>query len=238
MQFYTLATIAVLATSVLAWPSSSSSAAPSSSSSNPTDTCYTITSINAPPCPMPTPCIKPDCILVSTITQSCGCASIYTTDICLSTCPLGCGVTYTTVYDPCPISFSSPASSPTSSTSPSSPTSSSAPTTSVPYSNSTITATSITTLTTCPASCTCSGQTTTWSGTSGPFTCTKVPSCSVVLPGGGTTTVTGVTVVKTGPTPTTSASVTGASNVQTSEGKKKIEAGGLLAGLLGLLAFL
>merc|ERR1711881_311781 len=59
--------------------------------------------------------------------------------------------------------------------------------------------TTITTLTSCPAKVTCHGQTSTWTGTEGPFPCpTAGPtsSCSCVLPGSsGVVTVTGVTSV-------------------------------------------
>jgi hypothetical protein len=50
--------------------------------------------------------------------------------------------------------------------------------------------TTVTTLTTCPAMGTCSGQKTTWTGSQGPYSCTKTPSCVAQLPGGGTTTIT------------------------------------------------
>jgi len=236
MHFSTLATVAVLAGNVFAWDTTTSTSYPTTTSAS--DTCYTITEYNKPPCTIPSPCTTDDCITLSTITQSCGCSTIPTTDICLTYCPGGCGVEYKTIYIPCPTSPSSPSSSSTYPTYPTSSSSSSSPTTGPVYTNSTVTVTSITTLTTCPATCTCSGQKTTWTGSSGPYSCTKVPSCVAQLPGGGTTTITGTTVVsKTGPTPTTS---TGPTQIGVSDGKKRSEVGngGLLAGLIGLVAML
>jgi len=94
MQFFTLASIAVLAArNVFAWNTTSA-----------TNTCYTITEYNKPPCPTPSPCIVADCIILSTITQSCGCSTIPTTNICLTTCPVGCSTQYTKMYLPCPTS--------------------------------------------------------------------------------------------------------------------------------------
>lgn len=186
MHISTLATLlVVLASSALAWPSSSSS-----TSSYPTTTtasCYTITEYNQPPCsPTPSTCIQEECLTISTITLGCNCGfTIPTTDICLSTCPnTGCQVSYQTLYLPCATS------PPTSSSPTTSPSSSSSPTSGVIYSNTTVTVTTITTLTTCPATCTCSGQKTTWSGSSGPYSCTSTPSCIAQLPGGPTTTIT------------------------------------------------
>jgi len=130
MRFATLA-FAVLPLTVLA-----------DSSSGGPETCYTITQTNAPPCKTPSPCTMAACIeYFSNITQSCGCASIYTTNVCQTTCPLGCGTSYNVIHPPCATSMSSPK--------PSSGSTSSYPTTSVIYSNTT-TVTTISTLTTCP----------------------------------------------------------------------------------------
>jgi len=227
MYLSTLATLAVLAGNALAW--STTSAAATSTYSSESASCYTITEYNKPPCTMPSMCIQEECLTISTITLECGCGyTIPTTDICLSTCPdTGCQVQYKTLYLPCATSFSSPTTTTTSSSTSS---------TGVIYSNTTVTVTTVTTLTTCPATCTCSGQKTTWSGSSGPYTCTSTPSCVAQLPGGPTTTITGTTVVqKTGPTPTTSA---GPTQVSVGAGKKgsEVSNGGLLAGLIGLLA--
>lgn len=169
MQFSTLAAIVVLASSAFAWDKSSGTGI----TTPPTGTCYTITQTNSPACTasvkLPDVCITEACLQLSTITQSCGCDKIYTEDACFSTCPpVKCGISYITIHPPCP--------------------------TSPPYSFSnttvTTTVTDITTLTTCPATCTCSGQKTTWTGGNGPFSCTKKPSCTAQLPGGGTTTIT------------------------------------------------
>ncbi|KAN0113284.1 hypothetical protein V8E51_006235 [Hyaloscypha variabilis] len=71
-------------------------------------TCYTITTTNPPLCPsLPSGCITAECVLLSTITQSCGCQSIFTNNVCLSRCPLpDCQVGYVTVHDPCGTSTS------------------------------------------------------------------------------------------------------------------------------------
>ncbi|KAN0095281.1 hypothetical protein V8E51_015992 [Hyaloscypha variabilis] len=234
MHFSTLATIAALANTAFTFGTTTSTSIVTS----PTGSCYTITTTNPPTCTSTaTTCTIEDCIRLSTITQSCGCPSIYTSDVCITTCPpLGCQVSYYTFYLPCPTSPTFP----TSPTSPASPSSSTSSSTIPPYNNSTMTTTvtTITTLTTCPATCTCSGQKTTWSGGQGPYSCTKKPSCVAQLPGGGTTTITGTTVVgQTGPTPTTSPGPTVVTG--SSDGKKRSEVvgGGLLAGLLGVLAF-
>merc|ERR1711964_858414 len=139
-------------------------------------TCLTITSTDDPSCTAITSCIRLACLQISTITQSCGCDSIPTVTSCATVCPAGCATSYSIVHPPCPTS-------------------------SKHYGNSTITKTSttITTLTSCPAKVTCHGQTSTWTGTEGPFPCpTAGPtsSCSCVLPGSsGVVTVTGVTSV-------------------------------------------
>jgi len=169
MQFSIFATIAVLASSTFAWDKSSGTGI----TKPPTGTCYTITQTNSPACTasitLPEGCVTLMCLELRTITQSCGCDSIYTADECVTTCPsTKCPISYITVRPPC---LTSPPYS---------------------YSNTTVTTTvtGITTLTTCPPTCTCSGQKTTWSGGNGPFTCTKKPSCTAQLPGGGTTTIT------------------------------------------------
>ncbi|KAE9367880.1 hypothetical protein N431DRAFT_561736 [Stipitochalara longipes BDJ] len=226
MHLFTFATIAVLVSTAFTLDSTITT----SIVTGPTGSCYTLTTTNPPTCTSTaSTCTIEECITLSTITQSCGCASIYTSDVCVTTCPrLGCQASYVTVHDPCPTSPNSP-TSPTSSTSPTSPTSSSYPSspsspTTPPYNNSTLTttATTITTLTTCPATCTCSGQKTTWSGGQGPYSCTKSPSCVAQLPGGGATTITGTTVVsRTGPTPTTSVGPTAVTG--SSDGKKRSE---------------
>merc|ERR1712230_200920 len=142
-------------------------------------TCLTITSTDDPSCTAITSCIRLACLQISTITQSCGCDSIPTVTSCATVCPAGCATSYSIVHPPCPTS----------------------PSSSKHYGNSTITKTSttITTLTSCPAKVTCHGQTSTWTGTEGPFPCpTAGPtsSCSCVLPGSsGVVTVTGVTSV-------------------------------------------
>jgi len=189
--------------------------------------CFTITQTNEAPCPTPTSCLRPACEAFITATQFCGCASIYSTAVCATGCPTGCAGTsiLTVVQQTCP----------TPTPTPSSGSSSIYPTTSVHYGNTTTTITSITTLTTCPASCTCSGQTTTWTGPSGPSSCTA-QACSVVLPGGPAMTVTGVTVVTT-PTPTGSSKTSAPTNLQSVGAAGRMEAG-LWAGLFGLLAFL
>ena len=186
MHFSTLAIVAVLASTAFTWPTTSTTP------TGPTGTCYTLTTTNPPTCTSTASgCTVEECVTLSTITESCGCPSIYTSAVCLTTCPvLGCQVSYVTMHDPCATSLSSPTSS-TSSTSPTSPTTGSS--SSTPYYNNstmTTTVTSVTTLTTCPATCTCSGQKTTWSGGQGPYSCTKKPSCVAQLPGGSTTTIT------------------------------------------------
>merc|ERR1711977_555055 len=167
-------------------------------------TCLTITSTDDPSRTAITSCIRLACLQISTITQSCGCDSIPTVTSCATVCPAGCATSYSIVHPPCP---TSPSSSPSYSASPTETathptyTPKPKPTSSKHYGNNTITKTSttITTLTSCPAKVTCHGQTSTWTGTEGPFPCpTAGPtsSCSCVLPGSsGVVTVTGVTSV-------------------------------------------
>jgi hypothetical protein len=160
-------------TTVLAWSTSSASS---------TDTCATITQTKGPQCP-PVPgttCSTPTCYAYATVTASCGCPLDIAVDLqCETTCGNECNTAYTTFLPPCPLS-----PPPTSS---SSIASSSQPPL---YSNTTITVTEITTITTCPATNTCTGQTLTWSGNNGPFSCSHPhASCTCVLPG-GTQTVT------------------------------------------------
>ncbi len=210
--------------------------------------CVTVTSTNGGDCPIPTPCTMEYCLLLSTVTQYCGCPSIYTATVCESTCALTCGTTYATLRLPCATSFSPPPTTSTSSNISSSPTSksssssqtitstscsSSSLTITSPTSEShsrsytkahtgsfathhhegnktitvteygtgwenvttvVITSTSILTLTSCPAEVTCYGQTSTWTGSEGPYTCSAKPACTCVLPGGGGVTTTGSSV--------------------------------------------
>jgi hypothetical protein len=79
--------------------------APTYASSAPSP-CVTVTSTNGGACPTPTPCTMEACLLLSSVTLHCGCPSIYTERVCASTCPLGCGTTYQTLYIPCATSFS------------------------------------------------------------------------------------------------------------------------------------
>jgi len=231
-------------------------------------TCTTITETTGSGCPAITEfCARPQCIELQTITLDCGCPSIFSTTVCPTTCPKGCGITYDTVYIPCGTSLSSPPPITTTSTSTSispimslPPTSTpssisitststsispilSLPPTSTPsststvYHNSTMTSTStnIVIITNCPTSLACTGQTTTWTGTTGPLTCPASSTCSGVLPGGDQT-VTETTVAgKTGPTPTSSAPGS-ASSIQANEGSRYgfgIVEGGVLLGLIG-----
>jgi len=100
--------------------------------------CVTVTSTNGGDCPIPTPCTTEYCLLLSTVTQYCGCPSIYTTTVCESTCALTCGTTYATLRLPCATSFSPPPPTSTSSNT----YSSSSPTSTSPSSSQTITSTS------------------------------------------------------------------------------------------------
>ncbi|KAK0118687.1 hypothetical protein ONS95_007570 [Cadophora gregata] len=165
--------------------------------------CLTLTSTEGPSCTAISSCIRLLCLRIVTVTQSCGCDTIPTVTSCETVCPTGCATTYSVVHPPCPTS-PSPSPSYSASTTETEP----PPTYTPPpklisskyYGNSTITKTSttITTLTSCPSKVTCQGQTSTWTGTEGPFPCpTAGPSttCSCVLPGTSVVTVTGVTSV-------------------------------------------
>ena len=141
-------------------------------------TCVTITETTGSACPtLSGVCVRPACIELLTVTQECGCASIYSTTICETECAHGCGTSYSTVYIPCATSVSSPppvtttTSTSTSSYPTSSPTSTLPSSTIYPNSTMTSTSTTIVTISSCPASVSCTGQTTTWTGTSGPSTC-------------------------------------------------------------------
>ena len=70
------------------------------------DSCVTITTL-APTCKIPQ-CTQSDCTATSTITLSCGCASIYTAFECGAPCNTNdCASTlYTTFYIPCATSVS------------------------------------------------------------------------------------------------------------------------------------
>ena len=213
--------------------------------------CATITVTTGSSCPTITGfCARPQCLELRTVTLECGCPSIFSTTICPTACPRGCGITYDTVYLPCATSLASPppitttissTSSVSSSSSVQSPPPTSPPSTSTVYPNSTMTSTSssIVTITSCPESVTCTGQTTTWTGTSGPSSCPASSACSCVLPGGPQTasesTITITTPGKTGPTPTASASGS-TPPLQANEGSRYgfgVVEGGVLVGLIG-----
>lgn len=240
MQSITFALLAaVFAHSAVANESPSPTVGPTET---PPSTCETFTTAG-PTCPVYS-CARPACLKLSTLTQSCGCASIYTTFACTNPCTDDClGTSYITVADPaCPTSPPDSPSYPTSETSSPSDTvtiTSDYSTTTPPpevitsptrYGNSTITSTSVTiiTITSCPASVTCTGQTTTWESTNGPFPCSTTSTCTCVLPGGTSETVTGGPATNEGntpPQPTSSFIPAGAGNSVT-------VGGGILAGLL------
>ncbi|PVH81215.1 hypothetical protein DL98DRAFT_514852 [Cadophora sp. DSE1049] len=174
-------------------------------------TCLTLTSTDGPSCTAISSCIRLLCLQISTVTQSCGCDTIPTVTSCAAVCPTGCAISYAVVHPPCPTSPSprpSYSASTTETETPPSYTPKPKPTSSKHYGNSTITKTSttITTLTSCPAKITCHGQTSTWTGTEGPFPCPTTggpsTSCSCVLPGNSVVTVTGVTSVTLSASPT------------------------------------
>lgn len=258
-----------------------------------THACITVTSVNGGSCPTPNPCTTVACLLLSTVTQYCGCPSIYTERVCASTCTPDCGTSYATLHIPCatsPPSTITPSSGSSSSkTSESShkvcgaesevgcvqPTSTSSHSSKSRHShawNSTytgshtwtgtktctktetgggngttviVTSTSITTIPSCPAKVTCHGQSTTWTGTEGPFGCTASRTCTCVLPGGNGVTTTGtgsasitgsvtaLTTSATSATGTKAATTTQAQVNSGNIGKSSFEA--LFVGLLGLV---
>lgn len=231
----------------------------------------------------PTGCTIADCIIAVSITQPCDCPDgLPTSTFCETTCHQGCQTTTSILRLPCPTSISSSTSSSSSSTIASSSSSSSSTsctdascsstslsstsqctdascttsqsstTTSLPpYSNSTVTV--ITTLTTCPYQDRCHGQTTTWTGTEGPFPCSARPTCTCVLPGNSGTTITGPTTTPASTTTqvttvggggaggsktSSGASSTGTGSLQGSGAERVVAEGWVgmvIAGLLGLL---
>jgi hypothetical protein len=100
-----------------------------------TDSCYTLTT-QGPTCTTAT-CPINACLKLSTITQSCGCPSIYTAFTCTDICTNDCaGTNYETIYLPCP---TTPPASTTTTSDYSTTTTTSASVTISSYSNSTIT---------------------------------------------------------------------------------------------------
>jgi len=146
MSYSTFATFTVVlvtyTSSVLGWTTTESPPPPTTtgpSITNGPSTCYTITTAG-PTCP-PLPCPIPACLKISTITQSCGCPSIFTAYSCTNSCTDKClGTSYNTVYIPCP---TSPPPHSTSSSEPSTESTTAPPpevsTTKISYGNSTIT---------------------------------------------------------------------------------------------------
>lgn len=240
MQFTTLASFTLLVAKVLGNDYPTSPAASPQYTSSSSNTCATITTTDQYGCPTPTlGCITLACLELKTVTQSCGCPSIYTTKTCQTACPTSCGATsYITAVVDC---------FPTHTPSPSNP---SLPPTS--YSNSTKTKTKteteITTLTTCPHSTTCTGQTVTYTSTE---VC-PISTCTCVLPGGPNVTYTtttpspvetessapsappaSTTPGNTPPAPTTNPSASPTLVESNVAGKWEISIGaGLLAGLI------
>jgi hypothetical protein len=140
--------------------------------------CPTITYSTGSACSLPTPCIRPLCLILATITVPCGCMrAVASTTQCETKCDGACGTAYSTLYAPCPTGPSHTDECSDSRT------------------HSYDHHTTIKTLTTCPHSMSCHGQTTTWTGTVGPSSCQG--TCTCVLP-----TQTGGTQTDSVPTPT------------------------------------
>jgi len=69
----------------------------------PTVSCVTVTDTTGSACPKNTNfCTTAECIELKTVTQNCGCSSIYHATSCKTTCDLSCATAYSTVYLPCP----------------------------------------------------------------------------------------------------------------------------------------
>lgn len=214
----------------------------------PPASCATVT-VQGTNCPT-LACTLPACLRLVPVTVSCGCESIYTTTTCASACSTGClGTSYSPVIQTaCSTTAPSTSTEPTTvpTTLPSSTTEPPVSSTTSPsgsptgYSNTTITTTTTSTLTTCPATDTCTGQTTTWTGTHGPYTCTAAPTCVCVLPGNPGHTVTGGATVTVDTTLTTSqkTGVTGptpTSSILSTNGGMRLGSDGIISGLIAVL---